>query len=116
MNTQYASGTGSSPAWSPTTERTVNEVIKSGEASWFETQGGRQRTEGWFHSNPAPDDPHQEWRLHTVLDHPAPRLGDRVYQRTGPMTSAEQARCRSYRPTAETPNDAGSPAAGADRD
>lgn len=116
MNEQYTSGAGSSPAWSPVTERTVNEVVKPGEVSWFETQGGRQRTEGWFTSNPTPADPNQDWRLHTAIDHPSPHLGDRVYQRTGPLTEAEQARCRSYRPSAETPNDAGSPAAGADRD
>ncbi|MEU3605615.1 hypothetical protein AB0E83_09165 [Streptomyces sp. NPDC035033] len=116
MTAQYAGGTGSTPAWFPTTERTVNEVIKPAEVSWFETQGGRQRTEGWFLSNPTPTDPNQDWRLHTVIDHPAPGVSDRVFQRTGPMSAAEEARCRANRPTADTPNDAASPAAGADRD
>ncbi|MGW4778269.1 hypothetical protein ACWEPA_16600 [Streptomyces filamentosus] len=116
MTAQYAGGTGSTPAWNPTIERTVNEVVKPAEVSWFETQGGRQRTEGWFTSNPTPADPHQDWRLHTVIDHPAPGVSDRVFHRTGPMTAAEEARCRANRPTADTPNDAASPAAGADRD
>ncbi|WP_460067084.1 hypothetical protein [Streptomyces sp. YKOK-I1] len=115
MNQQFTTGTGTTPAWSPTAERTVKEIISPGEVSWIETQTGRQRTEGWFKSNPTPADPNQDWRLYTVLDHPSPQLADRFYQRTGPMTAAELSRCRSNRPSAETPNDAGSPAAGADR-
>ncbi|MER5374975.1 hypothetical protein [Streptomyces sp. NPDC002553] len=115
MNGQFTSGIGATPAWSPTAERTVKEVISPGEVSWIETQTGRQRTEGWFTSSPTPADPNQDWRLYTVLDHPSSQLADRFYQRTGPLTPAEQARCRSDRPSAETPNDAGSPAAGADR-
>ncbi|MCF3132751.1 hypothetical protein [Streptomyces olivochromogenes] len=117
MNGQFTTGTGTgtSPAWSPAAERTVKEVISPGEVSWIETQSGRQRTEGWFRSNPTPADPNLDWRIYTVLDYPSPQLADRVYQRTGPLTAAEQARCRSNRPSAETPNDAGSPAAGADR-
>ncbi|MFK0110897.1 hypothetical protein [Streptomyces sp. NPDC091217] len=115
MNGQFTTGTGSTPAWSPATERTVKEVISPGEVAWIETQAGRQRTEGWFTSNPTPADPNQDWRLYTVLDYPAPRLADKVYQRTGPLTPGELARCRSDRPSAVTPNDASSPAAGADR-
>ncbi|MFJ7586903.1 hypothetical protein ACIQZO_05815 [Streptomyces sp. NPDC097617] len=116
MNNQFTTGSGSSPAWSPSAVRTVKERISPGEVSWMETQTGRQRTEGWFTSDPTPADAHQDWRLYTVLDYPSPQLADRFYQRTGPLTAAEQARCRSNRPSAETPNDAGSPAAGADRD
>ncbi|GAB7110876.1 hypothetical protein JCM4814A_91940 [Streptomyces phaeofaciens JCM 4814] len=115
MNGQFTGGTGTTPAWSPTAERTVKEIISPGEVSWIETQTGRRRTEGWFTSHPTPDDPNQDWRLYTVLDYPSPQLADRFYQRTGPMTAAELSRCRSDRPSAETPNDAGSPAAGADR-
>ncbi|MFF0143617.1 hypothetical protein ACFYRN_45455 [Streptomyces sp. NPDC005227] len=116
MNGQFTGGTSTTPAWSPAAERTVKEIISPGEVSWMETQSGRQRTEGWFTSSPTPADPNQDWRLYTVVDYPSPQLADRFYQRTGPLTAAELARCRSNRPAAETPNDAGSPAAGADRD
>ncbi|WP_152646166.1 hypothetical protein [Streptacidiphilus albus] len=115
MNQQFTTGTGTTPAWSPSTERTVKEVVHPGEASWFETQGGRQRTEGWFTSNPAPTDPNLDWRLYTVLDYPSPQIADKVYQRTGPLTTGELARCRADRPSAVTPNDQGAPAGGADR-
>ena len=115
MNKQFTTGTGTNPSWSPSSQRTVKEVVKPGEAAWIETQGGRQRTEGWFTSNPTPADPNQDWRLYTVLDYPSTQIADRVYQRTGPLTSGELARCRADRPSALTPNDAGSPAAGADR-
>ncbi|MET9222497.1 hypothetical protein ABZX65_27585 [Streptomyces sp. NPDC003300] len=115
MNGQFTTGTGTTPAWAPAADRTVREVISPGEVSWIETQSGRQRTEGWYTSNPTPADPNLDWRLYTVVDHPSTQLADRVYQRTGPLTSGEQARCRSNRPSAETPVDAGAPAAGADR-
>ncbi|KUO10498.1 hypothetical protein [Streptomyces sp. DSM 15324] len=115
MNGQFTGGTGTTPAWSPTAERTVKEIISPGEVSWIETQTGRQRTEGWFRSSPTPADPNQDWRLYTVVDYPSPQLADRFYQRTGPLTPGEQARCRSNRPSAETPVDAGAPAEGADR-
>ena len=115
MNQQFTTGTGTTPAWNPSTERTVKEVVHPGEASWFETQGGRQRTEGWFTSNPTPADPNTDWRLYTVLDYPSPQIADKVFQRTGPLTTAELARCRADRPSALTPNDQGAPAGGADR-
>ncbi|GII87902.1 hypothetical protein Ssi03_58920 [Sphaerisporangium siamense] len=107
---QYVNGIGAAPDWTTTTTRNVTEVVQPSEASWIETQAGRRRTEGWFTSSPAPADPNTEWRLYTVLDHAATTLPDRVYQRTGPMTSAEKLRCRSDRPTAPTPVGAGDPA------
>ncbi|MBF9072658.1 hypothetical protein [Streptacidiphilus fuscans] len=115
MNQQFTTGTGSSPSWSPSTDRSVKEVVNPGEASWFEAQSGRQRTEGWFTSNPTPADPNQDWRIYTVLDYPSPQIADRLYQRTGPLTSAELARCRADRPSALTPNDQGAPAGGVNR-
>lgn len=115
MNKQFTTGSGSTPAWAPSGDRTVQEVVKPGEAAWIETQGGRQRTEGWFTSNPTPADPNTDWRLYTVLDYPSPQIADKVYQRTGPLTTAELARCQSDRPSAVTPNDQGAPAGGADR-
>ncbi len=45
MNGQFTGGTGTTPAWSPTAERTVKEIISPGEVSWIETQTGRRRTE-----------------------------------------------------------------------
>ncbi|MFF3616757.1 hypothetical protein [Streptomyces sp. NPDC002580] len=113
MNGPFTTGTG--PAWSPAADRAVREVISPGEISWIETQNGRRRTEGWFTSDPTPADPNQGWHLYTVPDYSSPQLADRVHQRTGPLTAAELARCRSDRPSAETPNGAGAPAAGADR-
>ncbi|WP_459801981.1 hypothetical protein [Herbidospora sp. RD11066] len=110
MAQQFTAGTGTSPAWTVTGTRQVTEVVQPSEVSWIETQAGRRRTEGWFVSSPTPAEPHDEWRLYTVLDHPATELSDRMYQRTGPMTASEKQRCRSDRPTTSTPVGAASPA------
>ncbi|MFD5506530.1 hypothetical protein ACFWIB_01960 [Streptomyces sp. NPDC127051] len=115
VNQQLTTGLGVTPAWSPETARQVTEVVNPDEVSWLETQAGRKRTEGWFKSNPTPADPNNDWRLYTVIDTPASGLADRVYQRTGPLTDAEYARCRSNRPSAPTPNNAGDPAGSTDR-
>ncbi|WP_066370243.1 hypothetical protein [Herbidospora mongoliensis] len=87
----------------------ADDLLGGIEVSWIETQTGRRRTEGWFVTTP-PADPHNEWRLYTVIDHPATELSDRIYQRTGPMTSSEKQRCRSDRPTTSTPVGADTPA------
>ncbi|MFZ3495877.1 hypothetical protein ACODT5_22100 [Streptomyces sp. 5.8] len=90
--------------WTPASNREINEVIQAGEASWIEAQAARQRTDGWFTSTT--DNPDQQYRLHITVDGPSGTLADRVYQRTGPMATAEKRRCRSDRPTARTPNGA----------
>lgn len=112
MVRQFTAGTGNAPRWNTSVTHHVTEIVKPGEVSWIETQAGRRRTEGWFTISPAPDNPHTQWRLHTVLDYPAPDLTDRVYQRTGPMTASEKQRCQSDRPTATTPVGADTPANG----
>ncbi|MEU9888428.1 hypothetical protein [Sphaerisporangium sp. NPDC051011] len=110
MAQQFSAGTGTSPDWTTTNTRNVTEVVQPSEASWIETQAGRQRTEGWFTQTPPAADPNFEWRLYTVLDYAATTLSDRVYQRTGPMTPAEKLRCQSDRPSSPTPVAAGDPA------
>ncbi|MEV5754689.1 hypothetical protein AB0L00_43365 [Actinoallomurus sp. NPDC052308] len=112
MAKQFTAGTRTGPRWTTDITHSVTEIVKPGEVAWIETQAGRRRTEGWFTTSPDPDDPHTQWRLHTVLDYPAPDLTDRFYQRTGPLTSAEKQRCQSDRPTASTPVGADTPAGG----
>ncbi|WP_329095936.1 hypothetical protein [Streptomyces sp. NBC_01439] len=114
MAQQYTQGTGLSPAWNTSQERSVNEVVQPAEASWIETQAARRRTEGWFDATIKATDPNYDWRLHTVLDHPSTSLSDRIYQRTGPFTPSEKQRCQSDRPNATTPVGATDPA-GAER-
>ncbi|MEV7526517.1 hypothetical protein [Streptomyces sp. NPDC091371] len=114
MAQQYTQGTGLSPAWTTTQDRSVTEIVQPAEASWIETQAGRRRTEGWFTATTKATDPNSDWRLHTVLDHPSTDLSDRIYQRTGPLSASEKQRCQSDRPNAPTPLGATSPA-GAER-
>ncbi|WP_051779042.1 hypothetical protein [Streptomyces sp. NRRL S-241] len=114
MAQQYTRGTGLSPAWNTTQDRQVTEVVQPAEASWIETQGARRRTDGWFTATTQAADPNNDWRLHTVIDHPSTDLSDRIYQRTGPLTASEKQRCQSDRPNAPTPVGATSPA-GAER-
>ncbi|MEU6895906.1 hypothetical protein ABZ934_29925 [Streptomyces sp. NPDC046557] len=117
LNQQFQAGITNNGAppwrWTTTTDRKIHETIEAGEASWIEAQPGRQRTDGWSISNT--DDPDKQIRLHVVTDGPSPLVPDRIYQRTGPMTTAEQQRCRSDRPTAPTPVDAAAPASATDR-
>ncbi|MCX4403979.1 hypothetical protein OG840_20045 [Streptomyces sp. NBC_01764] len=94
--------------WSSASERKITETVEPGEASWIEAQAARQRTEGWFVSTG--DDPDRQYRLHVTLDGPSLSLPDRIYQRTGPMTTAEKQRCRADRPSDTTPNGADTPA------
>ncbi|MFD6885290.1 hypothetical protein [Streptomyces sp. NPDC059957] len=110
MAQQYTQGTGLSPAWTTTQTRNVTEIVQPAEASWIETQAGRRRTEGWFTATVKATDPNNDWRLHTVIDHPATDLSDRIYQRTGPLTASEKQRCQSDRPNAPTPVGATAPA------
>ncbi|OEJ23327.1 hypothetical protein AS594_01225 [Streptomyces agglomeratus] len=118
LNQQFETGVTKSSSepwrWTTTADRKIHEIIEAGEASWIEAQPGRQRTDGWFTSDT--DDPDKQIRLYVVADGPSPLVPDRIYQRTGPMTSAEQQRCRSDRPTAPTPVDADAPASATDRD
>ncbi|WP_433381416.1 hypothetical protein [Streptosporangium sp. CA-115845] len=114
MAQQFTTGSATAPDWNPSLTRSVTEIFQPSEVSWIETQAGRRRAEGWFTSNPAPADPHTQWRLYTVLDHPSTDLSDRIYQRTGPMTAFEKQRCQSDRLTAPTPVGADTPA-GANR-
>ncbi|MFH8562067.1 hypothetical protein [Streptomyces sp. NPDC017988] len=117
VNQQFESGVAaSSPEpwrWTTTSERKIHEIIEVGEASWIEAQPGRQRIDGWFTSDAS--DPDKQIRLHVVADGPSPLVPDRIYQRTGPMTTAEKTRCRSDRPSAPTPVGAETPAAATDR-
>ncbi|MGW2612948.1 hypothetical protein ACWC4A_53205 [Streptomyces mirabilis] len=99
--------------WSSTSNRKITEAIEPGEVSWIEAQAGRQRTEGWFVSTG--DNPDQQYRLHVTVDGPSLSLSDRIYQRTGPMTTAEKQRCRAERPSDTTPNGADAPASSNDR-
>ncbi|MFE2853898.1 hypothetical protein ACFXJO_22565 [Streptomyces lavendulae] len=114
MAQQYGQGTGLNPAWNTTQTHNLNEIVQPAEASWIETQGARQRTEGWFQATTQATDPNYDWRLHTVIDHPSTSLSDRIYQRTGPLTASEKQRCQSDRPSAPTPIGATTPA-GAER-
>jgi hypothetical protein len=61
------------------------------------------------------DNPDQQYRLHITIDGPSMFLSDRIYQRTGPMTTAEKQRCRADRPSDTTPNGADAPASSNDR-
>ncbi|MCC0100295.1 hypothetical protein K7B10_37070 [Streptomyces flavotricini] len=114
MGQQYGQGTGPAPAWNTTQQRPVTEIVQPAEASWIETQAGRRRTEGRFDATTKATDPHYDWRLHTVIDHPSTDLSDRIYQRAGPLTASEKLRCQSDRPSATTPVGANAPA-GAER-
>ncbi|MFJ6370452.1 hypothetical protein ACIQK5_20045 [Streptomyces virginiae] len=114
MAHQYTRGTGISPAWTTSQDRQVTEIVQPAEVSWIETQGARRRTDGWFTATTQAADPNNDWRIHTVLDHPSTDLSDRIYQRTGPLTASEKQRCQSDRPNAPTPLGATTPA-GAER-
>ncbi|MEV6956887.1 hypothetical protein [Streptomyces sp. NPDC051183] len=83
--------------WSRDTYQDVPERIAPGEASWFEVQRATESGDAKFTVR---DEKGQEQVLRGTFDGPANGLSDRHYQRTGPLTAAEQRHCNSDRPTA----------------
>ncbi|MEU2549097.1 hypothetical protein ABZ618_27295 [Streptomyces roseolus] len=81
-------------------EKTVEQTVQPGEASWYEVQAARERVAGLFQG---PGDV----RIDAMLDYPSNRVPDRFYQRTGPMTQDEQRHCLTERPLRVTPDNGG---------
>jgi hypothetical protein len=82
-----------------TTDKTVEQAVQPGEASWYEVQASRERVEGIFQGSGV--------RIDAMLDYPSNRVPDRFYQRTGPMTQDEQRHCLTERPLRVTPDNSG---------
>ncbi|WP_129312341.1 hypothetical protein [Streptomyces sp. L2] len=93
----FETATDSPWTWTRDVKRYVAPTIQPGEASWIELEPARQRVVGFFTS------PRNAYRLFATFDAPSATLPDRWYQRTGPMTDAEFAKCSSDRKTAITP-------------
>ncbi|MFB7518068.1 hypothetical protein [Streptomyces sp. NPDC056144] len=91
-----ASGrTPTSFTWTKYDYRDVAERVEVGEVSWVEVQGVTEKGTASFLVR---DENGREQRLTGTFEGPAAGLSDRIYQRTGPMTTAEQQRCASARP------------------
>ncbi|MFH8489440.1 hypothetical protein [Streptomyces longisporoflavus] len=80
--------------WTRTEKSNVEVDIKPGQASWVEVQPARKRVYGSFRAT-GPDAP--PFQIDVIVDSPAATPSSRVYQRTGPMSSAEKQRCMSDR-------------------
>ncbi|MGA4837442.1 hypothetical protein [Streptomyces sp. G45] len=81
-------------------EKTVEQTVQPGEASWYEVQASRERISGLFQGEGGV-------RIDAMLDYPSNRVPDRFYQRTGPMTQDEQRHCLTERPLRVTPDNGG---------
>ncbi|MFZ3493045.1 hypothetical protein ACODT5_07405 [Streptomyces sp. 5.8] len=86
--------------WTTSVSRTVTERVQPGEASWIEAQTARQRVYGSF---TAAGQGVPAWRIEVIVDSPSRALPDRLLQRTAPMSTVEQQRCVSSRPSALMP-------------
>ncbi|WP_399921771.1 hypothetical protein [Streptomyces kanamyceticus] len=85
-------------------QRDVTLTVQPGEVSWIEVQGARERLAGTL----IHDTKHE--RMNVFADLPSGCFGDRMYQRTGPMSKVELARCADARDNARTPdNSIGAP-------
>jgi hypothetical protein len=85
-------------------QRDVTLTVQPGEVSWIEVQGARERLAGTL----IHDTKHE--RMDVFADLPSGSFGDRMYQRTGPMSKVELARCADARDNARTPdNSIGAP-------
>ncbi|MFJ7157202.1 hypothetical protein ACIQUQ_19930 [Streptomyces sp. NPDC101118] len=82
--------------WSEYTDRSLNEQVRPGEASWVEVEHASESGTATF---TVTDGDGRAQTLTGTFDGPARGLPDRVYQRTGPLTDAERARCHAGRPT-----------------
>ncbi len=79
-------------------QRTVSVTVQPGEVSWIEVQGARERLAGaLIHES-------KNERMDVFADVPSGSLGDRMYQRTGPMSKIELSRCADARDNARTPD------------
>lgn len=81
------------------TNRWIAPTILPGEASWIEVQDARRHVEGVF-TNMRGNERH----LYADFDIPSATHSDRLYQRTGPMSAVEEARCDAARNSAITPD------------
>jgi hypothetical protein len=96
-----AMATNNSLTWTRETPRQFAVTVQPGEVSWIEVQAARERFSGTFTTTNSAS---KQYRLDATFDTPAMSLSDRFYQRTGPLTPVELARCGSVRPTAVTPD------------
>ncbi|MFF8653091.1 hypothetical protein [Streptomyces huasconensis] len=79
-------------------QRTVSVTVQPGEVSWIEVQGARERLAGaLIHDS-------KNERMDVFADVPSGSFGDRMYQRTGPMSKVELSRCADARDNARTPD------------
>lgn len=85
------------------TRKQVEHAVQPHEASWFEVQAARERFEGMFAGGTWPNN----ITIQATFDYPSNKVPDRLYQRTGPMTLAEQAHCGTDRPSRVTPDNGG---------
>ncbi|MBL1104796.1 hypothetical protein JK361_09345 [Streptomyces sp. 5-8] len=79
-------------------QRNLSVTVQPGEVSWIEVQASRERLAGaLIHDS-------KNERMDVFADVPSGSLGDRFYQRTGPMSKVELARCADARDNARTPD------------
>ncbi|MCE0445156.1 hypothetical protein LT493_08900 [Streptomyces tricolor] len=70
-----------------TEQRNLSVTVQPGEVSWIEVQAARERIAGsLIHDS-------KNERMDVFADLPSGSLGDRFYQRTGPMSKVELSRC-----------------------
>ncbi|MER8072157.1 hypothetical protein ABTZ59_28075 [Streptomyces sp. NPDC094034] len=99
--------------WNRKEQRKLAVTVQPGEVSWIEVQPARERITGTLVKTP-------DLRLDVTVDIPSGAFGDRFYQRTGPLSKVELARCADARYNARTPDEtigaptlrAGNPVAG----
>ncbi|MEU7133350.1 hypothetical protein [Streptomyces sp. NPDC046261] len=94
--------------WSTDRTRQIAWNIQPGEVSWVEVQVARERAEGKFTQivNEKVDSNYEtsRYRMFVTFDTPSKGRSDRLYQRSGPLTPDELAKCSRTRPTAITPD------------
>ncbi|MFD7288888.1 hypothetical protein [Streptomyces sp. NPDC059863] len=99
--------------WNRKEQRKLAVTVQPGEVSWVEVQPARERLTGTLVKTP-------DLRLDVTADAPSGAFGDRFYQRTGPLSKVELARCADSRYNVRTPDEtigaptlrAGSPVTG----
>ncbi|MGW7787177.1 hypothetical protein [Streptomyces tricolor] len=79
-------------------QRNLSVTVQPGEVSWIEVQAARERLAGTL----IHESKHE--RMDVFADVPSGSFGDRFYQRTGPMSKVELARCADARDNSRTPD------------
>jgi hypothetical protein len=84
--------------WEREEPRKLSVTVQPGEVSWIEVQPARERIAGTLVNEK------ETQRLDITVDVPSGSLGDRFYQRTGPLSKVELNRCGDDRDNVRTPD------------